>query len=201
MGRETTVGLNVAAAVRRQFHLTHIAGHHHQPQFAAFQILRRRQHARSDIAAIHQPVLQGAHQQVDALPAQALALRLIGNALQRQPMREFVLAGQNDLFDWEAGFFLRERNAAKTGRRRRQPHIRRRGRQLLFQRFLPLLLYDQLIAIWHCRQNRLIEYKQRQDNGSHWNTSLAHSKAERRVSREAHDVFPVEGQIKDKNCK
>ncbi|MNG97896.1 hypothetical protein D3C79_570200 [compost metagenome] len=115
MGRETAVGLNIAAAVRRQFHLAHIAGHHHQPQLAAFQILRRRQHPRGDIAAIHQPVLQGTHQQVDALPAQALVLRLVGNALQRQPMREFVLAGQNDLFDREAGSFLRESNAAKTG--------------------------------------------------------------------------------------
>ncbi|MNT50293.1 hypothetical protein D3C71_1632920 [compost metagenome] len=81
MGREAAVRLNVMAAVRRQFHLPHVTRHHHQPQLAAFQILRRRQHARSDVAVIHQPVLQGTHQQVNALPAQAAPLRLISDAL------------------------------------------------------------------------------------------------------------------------
>jgi hypothetical protein len=47
----------------------------------------------------------------------------------------------------------------------------------------------------------LAENKQRQDNGAKWNTALARSKAARRESGMAHDFFPVERQIKDKNCK
>ena len=133
-------------ALRRQLRLPHVAGQDHQPQRAAVEILRRRQHARGDIAVIHQAVLQGAHQQVNALRAQTFSLRLAGDAAQRQPVRQRLLPLQLDARDRKTGFFNGKVDASEAGNGRRKPHVGRLRFDLLLQRLLALLLLTDLFA-------------------------------------------------------
>ena len=95
---------------------------------------------------IDQPVLQGAHQQVNPFAPQTMPLRLVSDALQRQPAGERLLAAQRHALDGKAGGFRRERDTSEAGRGLRKAHIRRRRRQLLFQRLLTLLLNNKLIV-------------------------------------------------------
>ncbi|MNL82670.1 hypothetical protein D3C87_2101040 [compost metagenome] len=62
---------------------------------------------------IHQAILQGAHQQVDPLPAEALPLRLIGQLLQWHPVREGIPALQLNVLQRETGLFAGELKAAE----------------------------------------------------------------------------------------
>ncbi len=64
---------------------------------------------------IDQPVLQGAHQQVDSFAPQTMPLRLVGDALQRQPAGERILAAQCHAVNGKAGRFRREGNLTEAG--------------------------------------------------------------------------------------
>ncbi|MNN42797.1 hypothetical protein D3C81_1570040 [compost metagenome] len=83
MRREAAVELNIIVAVLCEPDVADIARHNRQLQRAALKILSGRQHAGGDPAVVDEAVLHRAHKQVDAFSAQTMALRLVGNSLQR----------------------------------------------------------------------------------------------------------------------
>lgn len=141
-------GIAARVALGGKAYGTYAPGQDGQGQGAAFEVLRLRQDARSDVAACNNLVLHPLEDEVDALRPQAaiegrvIAVRAGGGTQCPGPFARssaFVGAGrfEIELANHEARGFAREQPGGFCRRRRRQAHIRR-ALLLLTQQAVPL---------------------------------------------------------------